>query len=84
MDNKIKAFHTVTRNNKFSEGVRSAIELHGLGKLSPNMVMIGFKENWRTVPAETEEYFNALQTAFDMRLAVGILRVEGGLDVTQV
>merc|ERR1712061_850137 len=46
------------------------------------MVMIGFKENWKKFPEETEEYFKALQTAFDMRLAVGILRVEGGMDIS--
>ena len=74
-ENKIKAFHGITRNNSFSEGVRSALELHGLSKLSPNMILVGFKENWHQNPLETQDYYQALHIAMDMRLAVGILRL---------
>merc|ERR1719391_989659 len=55
--NKVKAFHAVTRNSSFTEGVRAAIELQGLGKLAPNMVMLGFKEDWREEVVEAGEYF---------------------------
>ena len=75
MDNKIKAFHGITRNSRFSEGVRSALELHGLSKLSPNMILVGFKENWRQNPQDTQNYYQALHIAMDMRLSVGILRL---------
>ena len=75
LDNKIKAFHVITRRNSFSEGVRAALELQGLGKLSPNMVLVGFKENWREDSEGSLEYYRALHTAMDMRLAVGILRL---------
>ena len=75
LDNKIKAFHGITRNNSFSEGVRAALELQGLSKLCPNMMLIGFKENWREDDDGSLEYYQALHTAMDMRLAVGILRL---------
>ena len=75
MENKIKAFHGITRNNSFSEGVRSALELHGLSKLSPNMILVGFKENWSQNPQDTQDYYQALHLAMDMRLSVGILRL---------
>ena len=39
----IKAFYSLTRNSSFSEGVRTSLELSGLGKLSPNMMLIGFQ-----------------------------------------
>ena len=75
LDNKIKAFHGITRNNSFSEGVRAALELQGLSKLSPNMMLVGFKENWREDTEGSLEYYQALHTAMDMRLAVAILRI---------
>ena len=84
IDNKIKAFHAVTRNPCFSEGVRSAIELQGLGKLAPNMMLCGFKENWNTCVEDAEDYFEAIHLAMDMHLAVGILRITGGLNVTKI
>ena len=40
--NHIKAFYSVTATEKLSEGARMAIELCGLGKLSPNMLLLGF------------------------------------------
>jgi solute carrier family 12 sodium/potassium/chloride transporter 2 len=83
-ENKIKAFHTIARNDSFSEGVRATLELHGLGKLSPNMVMLGFKEDWNIFPNDAEEYFKVLQSAFEMNLSVGILRVSGGMDISAI
>ena len=96
LSKKIKSFHGVTRNSHFSEGVRSALELQGLSKLSPNMILLGFKENWRLELAATEEYYHALHLAMEMKLAVGILRLshmkekepdlkekEGGEDLKQ-
>ena len=80
-ENHIKAFYALTRNDKFSEGIRAVIELCGLGKLSPNMVLMGFKENWHENPADAEEYVKVLQTAVDLRLAVGIFRMQGGFDI---
>ena len=65
-------------NFRFSEGVRCALELHGLSKLAPNMVLVGFKEDWvagaGAGAGSTTEYYTALHTAMDMRLSVGILR----------
>lgn len=84
IDNKIKAFHALTRNESFSDGVRSAIELQGLGKLSPNMMLCGFKENWKTFMNDAVEYYDAVHAAMDMHLAVGILRITGGLDISEI
>ena len=79
----MKAFHAVTRNSSFTEGVRAAIELQGLGKLAPNMVMLGFKEDWREEVVEAGEYFLAITNALDMHLSVGLLRVQGGFDISR-
>jgi solute carrier family 12 sodium/potassium/chloride transporter 2 len=41
--NHIKAFYAVTTNQSLAEGTRAAIDLSGLGKLCPNMVLLGFQ-----------------------------------------
>ena len=83
-ENHIKAFYALTRNASFSEGVRSSIELSGLGKLSPNLMLIGFQEHWWMYPSYAAEYFKTLQTAFDLHLSVCVLRVNGGFDISEI
>lgn len=80
--NHIKSFHSITRNESLFEGSRAALEVCGLGKLSPNMVLMGFKQDWQLSLDDAEEYYATLENAFDMRLAVGVLRVDGGLDIS--
>ena len=75
LNRKIKSFHGVTRNSSFAEGVRSALELQGLSKLAPNMILLGFKENWRKDIPGSLQYYSALHQAMQMKLAVGILRL---------
>ena len=72
---KIKSFHAVTRNNSFTEGVRTALELQGLSKLAPNMILLGFKENWRKDNPGSLQYYSTIHQAMQMKLAVGILRL---------
>ena len=52
------------------------MEMIGLGNLSPNLVMIGFKDKWRQSPQETRDYVSVLQHALELRLSVAILRIQ--------
>ena len=54
--------------------------LAGLGKLSPNMLILGFKSDWMNQMDAAQQYFNILEAAFDHAYSVGILRVRSGLD----
>lgn len=59
---KVKAFYNVVDNVDFENGVRSLIQSSGFGKLSPNIVLMGYKSDWRSCPCtELETYFKALQ-----------------------
>lgn len=59
---KIKAFYNLIDNLGFEEAVRSLIQTSGFGKLSPNIVLMGFKCEWRTCPPDDLiTYFNVLQ-----------------------
>jgi len=79
-DRKIKGFYTVTESNNFEDGAKSCLTLAGLGKLAPNMLLMGFKSNWFEDMKATKEYFSVLQAGYDLSLSVGILRVGKGLD----
>lgn len=59
---KIKAFYNLVDNMKFEEGVRSLIQASGFGKLQPNIVLMGYKADWRGCDVDQlETYFNSLQ-----------------------
>ena len=79
----IKSFYSVSSDESFSRGVKSAILLSGLGKLSPNMILLGFNDKKDNL-SDIEEYYNAITIAFEQKMAVGILRVKHGLDYSSV
>ena len=51
----------MTENNSFEEGGKSCLTLAGLGKLAPNMLLIGFKSNWAKDLDSAAQYFNILE-----------------------
>jgi len=63
---------------------RLAIQTVGIGKLSPNMLLIGFQEKWMSSVQDSHDYVKILQSAFDQHLSVGILRVRGGFNLTKM
>ena len=65
-------------------GAKALMSIGGVGKLSPNMVLLGFKKDWRTDMDGLDRYMNVLYNAFDMNFSVGILRVKKGLDYSSV
>ena len=78
-DHDIKAFYTSAKNKTFSDGVENVINLTGLGKLAPNLMMIGYHQ-MKFNPGKTFDYYESLLTAFEANLAVGVLRLPGGID----
>lgn len=82
---KIKAFYTLVDGISFEEGVRGLVQAAGFGKLTPNIVLMGYKADWRTCEdKELTSYFNVLDNAFDNRMAVAILRLQNGLDYSDL
>ncbi|PNF24775.1 Bumetanide-sensitive sodium-(potassium)-chloride cotransporter [Cryptotermes secundus] len=60
--NKIKAFYALVDDIKFEVGARALLQASGLGKLKPNILMMGYKNDWTSCTAEDlEEYFTILQ-----------------------
>nr|XP_037292180.1 solute carrier family 12 member 2-like isoform X2 [Rhipicephalus microplus] len=81
---KIKAFYILVRDEDFTHGVRSMLQSCGLGKLRPNVVMIGYKSNWQTCDRqEVLKYFTVIHDVLDLYMSVCILRLPEGHDYSE-
>lgn len=59
---KMKAFYTIVDGLSLENGVNALIKASGFGKMVPNMVLMGYKHDWRTCRKEDlTAYFNILQ-----------------------
>ncbi|KAL1139743.1 hypothetical protein AAG570_006721 [Ranatra chinensis] len=82
---KIKAFYAHIDGTDFESGAHSLMQASGLGKLKPNILMMGYKSDWKTCePTELASYFNVMHKALDIYMGVAILRVQEGLDYSKV
>ncbi|KAL7639645.1 UNVERIFIED_CONTAM: hypothetical protein RMT77_010147 [Armadillidium vulgare] len=82
---KIRSFYTILEAKNIEEGSRYLFQLVGLGKLRPNMVLLGFKSDWRDCDnEELNAYFNTLHEAFNLHLGLAILRISEGFDCSNV
>ena len=78
-DHNIKSFYTVQQTDSFSYGVQNMINLTGLGKLCPNMVLMGLQSN-RNDNISSDEYFKTLTLCLEKKMAVGVLKLPNGCD----
>uniref|UniRef100_A0A3P8XCV2 Solute carrier family 12 member 1 n=1 Tax=Esox lucius TaxID=8010 RepID=A0A3P8XCV2_ESOLU len=82
---KRKAFYSAVVCDNFRQGAESLLQVSGLGRLRPNILMMGFKKNWRTVDyADVQSYTGVLHDAFDFEYGTVLLRMTQGLDVAHI
>ncbi|XP_026288084.1 bumetanide-sensitive sodium-(potassium)-chloride cotransporter isoform X1 [Frankliniella occidentalis] len=82
---KIRAFYSQVDDSSFEEGAKTLIQASGVGKLRPNILLMGFKNDWRTCDSEDLlMYFNTMHKALDLHMGVAVLRVEGGFDYSKI
>jgi len=61
-DEKIRAFYVVVDNCSFHVGAQTLLQSCGIGKMAPNVLMLGYKDNWQTCPKQdVHSYFTTLQ-----------------------
>ena len=66
----------------FRAGVQSMLGLTGLGKVRPNTLELGFKNDWQNVHDDkVDEYVNIIKDAFELKYGVAILRVNDNLEM---
>ncbi|XP_063215626.1 bumetanide-sensitive sodium-(potassium)-chloride cotransporter-like isoform X2 [Bacillus rossius redtenbacheri] len=81
---RVKAFFTLTEGD-FETASQAFMQLCGVGRLRPNMLLMGYKSDWQTCNIEClKQYFNVIHNALDRYLAVGILRMPSGLDYSKL
>ncbi|EDW41250.1 GM24663 [Drosophila sechellia] len=82
---RVKGFYALVDGEDFESGTRALMQATGIGKLKPNIILMGYKNDWQTCDhKELDQYFNVMHKALDMYLSVAILRVPQGLDCSQV
>ncbi|KAF5898763.1 solute carrier family 12 member 3-like, partial [Clarias magur] len=81
---KVRAFYTPLKGNSLREGTQHLLQASGLGKLKPNILVMGFKNNWKECSAyHLEDYVSTIYDTFDSNYGVCILRMMDGLDIEE-
>ncbi|NXX84349.1 S12A3 protein, partial [Urocolius indicus] len=82
---KIKAFYADVVAEDLRSGVQMLIQAAGLGKMRPNILVLGYKRNWQTAsPQSLEDYVGILHDAFDFKYGMCLMRMKEGLNVSRV
>ncbi|XP_029993122.1 solute carrier family 12 member 3 [Sphaeramia orbicularis] len=82
---KVKSFYRAVVASDLRSGVNMMLQGAGLGRIRPNVLLMGFKKDWRSdSPQSAHNYIGILQDAFDLQYGVCVLRMKEGLDVSHV
>lgn len=59
---KTKVFYSLLDNMSLSEGVATLLKVGGIGRMRPNILMLGFKNDWRTCDKKSvDDYFSSIE-----------------------
>ncbi|XP_073322099.1 solute carrier family 12 member 2-like isoform X1 [Pagrus major] len=82
---RIKAFYTTVFSDNLRHGTQFLLQAVGLGRLKPNTLVMGYKNNWSDGDMrDVEIYINTIHDAFDLQFGVVILRLQDGLDISHI
>ncbi|KAM4553252.1 solute carrier family 12 member 3 [Fundulus diaphanus] len=80
---KMKSFYRGVVASDFRCGVNMLLQGAGLGRIKPNVLLMGFKKDWRSDSTQvSNNYVEILHDAFDLQYGVCVLRMKEGLDVS--
>ncbi|XP_034565852.1 solute carrier family 12 member 2 [Notolabrus celidotus] len=85
MKNETKAFYTPVFAEDMRQGAQYLLQAAGLGRLKPNTLVLGFKNDWRDGDMmNVETYISMIHDAFDYQFGAVVLRLKEGLDVSHI
>ncbi|XP_061836715.1 solute carrier family 12 member 2 isoform X2 [Nerophis lumbriciformis] len=85
LKNETKAFYTPVFADDMRQGSQFLLQAAGLGRLRPNTLVMGFKNDWRDGDMmNVEMYMSIIHDAFDFQYGAVILRLKEGLDVSHI
>uniref|UniRef100_A0A3Q3QFL5 Solute carrier family 12 member 3 n=1 Tax=Monopterus albus TaxID=43700 RepID=A0A3Q3QFL5_MONAL len=79
----IKSFYRGVLAPDLRLGVNMLLQGAGLGRIKPNVLLLGFKKDWCSDPKAAHNYTGILHDAFDLQYGVCLLRMKEGLEVSQ-
>lgn len=79
-DHQIAGYYSFVQHASISGGAKMCMSIAGLGKLSPNLVLVGFKNNWKQDLEGLKDYIDVMYNAFDLKMSFAILRTKEGFD----
>uniref|UniRef100_A0A8C5I4B4 Solute carrier family 12 member 2 n=1 Tax=Gouania willdenowi TaxID=441366 RepID=A0A8C5I4B4_GOUWI len=83
--NETKGFYTAVFAEDLRQGSQYLLQAAGLGRLKPNTLVLGFKNDWRDGDMmNVETYISMIHDAFDFQFGAVILRLREGLDVSHI
>lgn len=81
-NNDVKGIYTPVQSQSLGEGALSLMSSAGVGKMKPNIVLLGFMHSWKTrIEDDIESYYNIIHDALTLNYGVGILNIPEGLDI---
>jgi solute carrier family 12 sodium/potassium/chloride transporter 2 len=67
------------QSQSLGEGALSLMSSAGVGKMKPNIVLLGFMHSWKTrIEDDIESYYNIIHDALTLNYGVGILNIPEG------
>uniref|UniRef100_A0A8C5PIT1 Solute carrier family 12 member 2 n=1 Tax=Leptobrachium leishanense TaxID=445787 RepID=A0A8C5PIT1_9ANUR len=83
--NKTKAFYSPVHAEDLRDGAQYLMQAAGLGRMRPNILVVGFKNSWLQCDMkEVDTYINLFHDAFDFQYGVVVIRLREGLDVSHL
>ncbi|UMM26040.1 hypothetical protein L5515_005601 [Caenorhabditis briggsae] len=81
---EVNAFGAAICCTRQAQGANILLQTAGLGRLRPNILMVGFKTGWEKQSKEViSEYYGMLSNAFDKQVGLIVFRNDiSGFDVT--
>lgn len=65
---KVKGFYSIVDGENFETGTRALLQASGIGKLKPNIVLIGYKSDWQTCEKnELQSYFDTIHKVIELK-----------------
>ena len=64
---KTKAFYSLLDNHSFNEGVTTLLQATGIGKMRPDILLIGYQSEWKTCgKKEIDDYCAAVKSVLNI------------------
>ncbi|XP_064598954.1 solute carrier family 12 member 2-like [Liolophura sinensis] len=78
---RVKAFYCALNASNIRLGAQSLQQVAGLGKLKPNIVLLGYKSDWFSANRQTvQNYCKVIRDALSLERGVGVFRLSQGFD----